>query len=790
MIVVSLVLVFCSAVVAEAEQFALKLIDGHPCFRATISKGSQTLEAHVVLDLGMQMPIILHENTGKMLKIKPGDKVTVSIPGVHKATFADLSPKVAKVNMLSQLTQQHASELDEVPAVAVMGLPAFAKVVPQIDLLQDRLVLLPSEDVNELAKTLEYVTPYKIKDGGLFFEAMGPEEKKMILQFRTIQHDTIIDAKLATELGAANGDIKTLEIISKEEAEDNQDEMDPDASEDNQAKTKRINFAKFVAFRPVKLRPGKSQPNLIVGNNLLSSFRVTIDTSRKQLLWEQVAKPRFPTHERDFFTAMVEGNADAIEKYLKRYPRSRLSQEGCVKLLDLRLAEHPTNREAVTRAIEKLVQATESKRRSSTLIGFADKWLAGDRPDRGALALIALEMALKYDRHDLDATASHRIQARIGRIAYTEGDFKLAKRRLLSAAFGLPKDAEVNLWLGELYEAQKKPVRAWSRYLQATLAKKPPLAAYVGLGRLNRDPEFRNRFSMRNAAELLEGRSTNYHPKRHYVQDQKEMPQHVKLVELFTNIHDPKTTHGAEAALEAIGEYFDVETSAEPVALLEYHVTTRIPDPLSVAFSQKRAKFYSATQVPLAIFDGTKSSGMSGDAKKIEPVYNAYVKLVRSTKEKKPALKATLSGKVERNKRLLTGQVTVAAEGDKLEKAVLHVVTCESFVMSPGAAGRVIHRYVVRGALTPDEGLPVREKIKEGKISFTFDIKFDTEAFSEKLMDHMLVLEQQNKSALIIKPNYVDPNEVIFVAFIQDTATKEILGVTVIRPSENKEVAP
>ena len=790
----SLLLLLFATATADAEQFSLKLIDGRPCFRATVYKGKQPLQANIVLDLGMQTSIVLHENTAKMFKLKPGEKISVVVPGVHKATFANLSPKVAKVDMLSRLTQQHASELNEVPAVAIMGLPAFSKVVPQFDLLQNRVVLLPSDDVTDLAKSVENIFPYKVKDGKMTFEALGPKDKKMLVQFSTLYQDTLIDAKVAAELGAANGDIKTLIPVSKKEGGNGQGAMEPEATEGAEAKEKGINFAKFVAFRPAKLRPGS--PNLIIGTNLLSSFRVTIDTSHKQLLWEQVAKPRFPAHERDFFTAMVEGNAEAVEKYLTRYPRSRLSQEGCAKLLELRLAEHPTNRDAVERAVEMLVVATEPKRRASTLIGFADKWLASDRPDRGTLALIALEMALKHSRNDLDATASHRIQARIGHIAYKEGDFRLAKRRLLSAAFGLPKDAQVNLWLGELYEAQKQPVRAWSRYLQATLAKQPPLDAYVGLGRLNRDQEFRNRFSMRDAAELLEGRCVAHHPKLHYDQDQKKFPHHVKLVELFSNIHDPKKTHGAEAAFDAIGEYFDIDVKDKdaPVALLEYHVNARAPDPLDVSFSKARAKFYALKKVPTAIFDGTRSSdAASDDPKKIPTVYEAYLKEVRSATKAKPATaKLAIFGKVRRKEQKLTGQVTVTQEkagtpekGD-LKKAVLHVVICESYVMSPGAAGRVLHRYVVRGALTPEEGMPLEAKLKEGKGTVSFDIDLDTKAFSEKLLEHMNQLEKLNKNALIIKPNYVDPKEVTFIALVQDTGTKEILGTTVLRPSKEQ----
>ena len=130
--------------------------------------------------------------------------------------------------------------------------------------------------------------------------------------------------------------------------------------------------------------------------------------------------------------------------------------------------------------------------------------------------------------------------------------------------------------------------------------------------------------------DLKEGRIDAFHPKRHYVQDKKTFPEHGKLVELFTN-SNMKSTHAAEAAFDAIAEYFDVETSDDPVAVLEYHVTfSGRSDPLAVSFSKARADFYGVKRVPAAIFDGTRSSHAAGTKDEIISVYESYLKLARS----------------------------------------------------------------------------------------------------------------------------------------------------------------
>lgn len=809
----SLLLLLSFMLPANAEQIALKLIDGRPCARATVKYGNKSIEANVVLDLGVQAPIVLHSKTGKLLGVKRGGKITLLFDGVNETTFADMPVLTSGIRALETLTQEHAAELDEIPAVAIIGLSAFSNFVPQLDLPQNRLVLLPREEAGELAKAATLVLPLEQVGPRLFFTAIGPDGMKIRLQLRTSQYDTLIDEMVAALAGFDNGAIEQLYPIAKGQAESKENEED--ASGESRSKDKkRLNLAGFVAFRPFDLSAvSEPKPDMIIGTNLLEHFRVAIDLNRKQLLWEQVGQPEYPTHERDFFTALVSEDAEGVEAFLTKNPDSRLAQEAGSKLLEFRLAEYPADAKALLRAIKSRASSTEMKRRATTLLTLADNWLGGEREDRYTLATNALQLALNCSRDDLDATASHRIQARLGRIAYTEGDLRTARRHLLSAAFGLPRDPQVNLWLGELYEAMKKPTRAWSRYLQATLAKDAPLEAYIGLGRLNRDPVFRDRFSMRDAAELLEGRIETFHPKRHYIQEKKEFPQHVKLVELFTNIDDTEETHAAEAALDAIGEYFDIETAKEPVAVLEYHIKAAKPDPLAVPFSQARADFYTVVDAPVAVFDGTESSYDYGKPEEIVPVYEAYIELARS-KAKCVAPKVTLSGKVKRDKRQLTGKIvvrkfsgrtgtTVLKQGDdpkkddpkkddskkkvdsvrSLNDSTLHVVVCESVVMVPGGNGRVLHRYVVRGSLTPDDGLPLAIKVKKGEAPFTFEVNLDTKKLTEELAQHMSELEKQNGVSLVMKPDYVDAREVILVAFVQNMTTQEILGVTTIRPT-------
>ncbi|MGB9626954.1 MAG: hypothetical protein ACPMAQ_19035, partial [Phycisphaerae bacterium] len=337
--------------------------------------------------------------------------------------------------------------------------------------------------------------PFEDRGYGYLMAGRAPDDFAIRVLFYTSGYDTIIDSNTADLAGAPGGDLDDLRLGT-------------------------LNLARYVALRPEDLSgTPQPHPDVILGTNLLSYFRVTIDWVNREIRFEQTRTPRFPTEEREFFLARAKGDADAIESFLKANPSSRLATEASTKLLALRLDEYPPDRDAIGRAQRWCAEAAPKDRRSGLMVEMADDLLSGKRDDKYALAANALKIGLEYAPSALNGRTVHDLRARLGLIALRNHDPKQARRDLLSAAFGIPRDPFVNLWLGELYEQSGQLMRAWSRYAQSAISENPPPEAMTGLDRLNRDPAFRASFTMADAEQLLEGRIAEFHPAGRYAEE-------------------------------------------------------------------------------------------------------------------------------------------------------------------------------------------------------------------------------------------------------------------------------
>src|SRR4029078_5653735 len=100
--------------------------------------------------------------------------------------------------------------------------------------------------------------------------------------------------------------------------------------------------------------------------------------------------------------------------------------------------------------MELYAASLPSETRSGQMIVIADQIVAQREVRDGARMKVlgkALEIASQSAGDDMNAAAVHQINARKGMLALRQGDLKEARRKLLSAAFGTPGDARVNLWL-------------------------------------------------------------------------------------------------------------------------------------------------------------------------------------------------------------------------------------------------------------------------------------------------------------------------------------------------------
>jgi hypothetical protein len=338
----------------------------------------------------------------------------------------------------------------------------------------------------------------------------------------------------------------------------------------------------------------------------------------------------------------------------------------------------------------------------------------------------------------------------------------------------MPKDPQINFWMGELYERSAKLTRAWSRYVQAVLTDSPPAGALRGLDRLNRDPGFRASFSMADAEQLLEGRTIEFHPPGRFENEASATP--VRLVELFSCI-DHEATLAPELAFAALAEYY----ANAPVSFVQYHPGTPEPDPLASDCAKARAAFYGVETTPAAIFGGTNAIRDGGSDRDIDRLYRAYKA-------------ASLSGAAAMQPWRIRSHATVAdgsirgrveLSGPKAPDDLrLHLLLCEEAVMAVGANQVILHRHVARAAISPSDGF----RVPEQPGTRTFEIVADTAAVGAALEKTIKNMEEQEEIEFLMRPTYVDARGCNVVAILQSNTTRKVLAADIlnVQPAEDQ----
>jgi len=364
-----------------------------------------------------------------------------------------------------------------------------------------------------------------------------------------------------------------------------------------------------------------------------------------------------------------------------------------------------------------------------------------------------LDLAGKWAPKDLNGKAIHAVNARKGWLALQENDLSQARRLLLSAAFGLPKDPNVTLWMGELYQHANQPARAWSQFAKAAMFDPPPVEAVSRLNLMNNDPAFRKGFHAADAELLLEGRIPVYAPSRQ--RGATEAPS-AQLVEFFAHADDKRAVN-AQLAFDALRTYF----AGTDLQLVAYHSEPALADPIE----QARRAFYQPPRPGTLVVDGAVLPPPPPNAT-AETIFQDWVKQLTG----KPASEAA---PIELIAGYRDGMVEVTAHPPKgtSEDARLHVLLVERCVLSFSKTGLPLQYAVVRRALTPADGSDAG-----GEASFVVPL-------AASAADASLDLD-----ALLSRSMYLDPDEISVVAFVQDSKTRQILSVAVtpLRPARER----
>jgi len=718
-------------------------------FKARLRTPEAEVAAFVVVDLGTRAPLLIHERTARILAIDGQGPVDVVVDD-SDVVLGNLDGVARALEPLEELTREHAEALGDLPAVAVLGLPAFGGRTVVLDVHGGELRSVPpgSSTVSRGGgpNAKETTLSYTAKAYGYWLEAEAPGGKTLRTRFSTSEFDTRIGSDMAEQLGAPGGDLPRLMLGD-------------------------VDIMRYAVLRPSNVtRFPDPKPQVILGTGLLSHFVVTLRPDRREITLRTLREPQLALEERAMFVARSRSDAQGVESFLAKHPDSRLADEASEALLAFRLDTRPPKPEAIQRAMQYRAAAARPERRARLMVRIADEMIAleDDRQDAYDLALMALDVGKPFAADDLDDTAIHHINARRGLVALLREDPTQARRYLLSAAFGLPKDPYVNLWLGRLYETTGQPIRAWSRYVEAALRDDPPIGALRGLDRFNQDEKFRGQFSMADAGRLLEGRLPVFMPARQYGPGADRSAVPVRLVELFIDINEP-ATQAAEMAIDALRAYLEVTGTV----FVQYH----LGDLLATDAAEARAAHYGVERTPVAVFDGTARVELGGDDTAAAKVFAEYADRAVAGRQADSAI--VIEGRVKWEGDRVRADVSIAkAAGHK--GPVLHLFLCERAVMAIGGNGQVLHHDVARSQLAPERGWPVTPA------RTTFNAELTVTDLRAQLNRRLDDVERKRGDRLAMRSTWIDPALCDVIAILHEVKSRRVLAAAVL-PREQGE---
>ncbi len=741
---------FAQAATSEQNEVLLKNIEGTLCIKARLRTASAEVPAHVVLDLGMRGPMLVHERTAALLGFDRQAPVDLVFDD-GDFSLTGLSSVARALEPLEELTRQHATALQDLPAVAVLGMPAFDGMRVELDvgagtLRVRRAARSEGHAAPPAGGTTLALTP---KAYGYWLDAEGPAGEKLVVRFATSDYDTRINHVLAERLGHPGGEVPRVMLGD-------------------------IDLTRYAALRPTDMHEmPEPRPDLVIGTGLLSSFQVVLEPDRQRLTLKAIREPQSVSQERALFVALGKADVAAILAFLEKQPESRLAPEAAEALVSCRLEENPPNLEAIREAINWRARTVRPEKRAQALVRLADEFIALEekRKDAYDLALMALNAGKESASADPDDAAVHQINARLGLVALLREDYTQARRYLLSAIFALPKDPYVNLWLGRLYEKTDQSPRAWSRYLESALAERPPIGAVQGLNRLNADPEFRRSFSMLDAENLLEGRVPAFAQARRYGDDGTGGTP-ARLVELFSNVEEP-LTQAAEMAFDGLRDYLEGANTV----FVQYHVGGAL---LSDA-AESRAGFYGVTSAPAAFFDGAGPVTDGGEDRTAARVYGVYSgrAIPRSDRPAGPTVRAGADFDGALHVRLeIAGNQTLESA------AAAHAVLCERVVMAVGPNKQVMHRNVARALLSPPAGWKVASSVSPA----AFEVQVPAAEIVQRLETRLDALKAKDPAHYVMRPTWIDWRLCDVIVILQNPDTRQVLCAHVL-PVSTKAAA-
>ncbi len=729
------ILLVCASRVRGQQQAPILFVDDRPMLKATLKAGEKVYYCHLLLDLSLAEPLVLHRNAAGSLRAQETD---ISFEGL-KLEGVPITP--TRSEWLETLTRDYAKELQEVPCAGFIGLSAFGSSVVQID---GPGKVLRTFDVDPTAGADAAPPPNFTRVAFL----AGSDATSVSIQA------SVGDSKVAKLLFDTKERASTIERSWFGAADTRPTVPSMMAG--------TLDLARLTPFRRVDASPLDGT----VGATLISKLVVTIDRTARQLALQGPASAAYPKDEADFYAALDAPGHERLREFYKANPSSRWTSDAAGEAFTRATAAAPRDLDVAIEAALAVVDATSIEKKATTALALDDALAKCADSDSVRQRLLSAGAAVA--RGDADGTAQLQVRMRLGQIELSRGNHKEAYRNLLSAAFGMTGDGRPALSLGHLHRDLGQLDRAWSRYVQALLdVKQTGVDGLIALDALWRKQHQGGGGLAAAIAESVEGKAPGFHPIPRDAAETRPAGGPV-LVELFTGAHCPPCT-GADLAVDALEEYF---TPDREVITLVWHLPIPAPEPLVSTEALARARHYSVEGTPTIVVQGGEKSvggGGAGEAPKLFEKFKSAVE--EALADAKPIdLDATVAWSGDK--------LTVTPRLAPIAGARLHAILTERSMVFPGRNGVIFHHAVVRAALTSPDGADASVNVP------ALDL---TMATVESRLDRQLT-QFEAKGPFPIRPTQPDPTNLAVVLFVEKPGDGVVAAkrIDVPAPAEGK----
>jgi hypothetical protein len=235
----------------------------------------------------------------------------------------------------------------------------------------------------------------------------------------------------------------------------------------------------------------------------------------------------------------------------------------------------------------------------------------------------------------------------------------------------------------------------------------------------------------------------------------------VVAVEMFTGAECPPCV-AADLAYDGIGRTY----KPSEVLRLQYHLNIPFPDPLTNIAGLARQKYYGVNGTPAAFVNGKTVDDAGGPAGVAVQRFAQFRRLIDPLLEL-PAL-AKLDLTAARNGDKITVRAKVSELVKPGERMRLRIFIAEDVVRYRGGNGVRYHHAVVRGALSPEVGFPLRQATTEQSAELNLgDLDKALAADLDKFQKEFE--EVPNADRLLVH------KKLFVVALVQDDGTREVV---------------